>query len=287
MNVGIATIAAFLLLLPGIAFIVGVNIADKNVREIVFRNTPAELGYVIAVSLAVHLVLAIFTALLVLSTSLVLPANPPSFLAFIFRALSKFNAGAIYSEYLHLGGSADRIRNVLIFSLSYFLIAAGVGFYPGFVLGSWIQARRYRWTTFFVKHRWMLDLIQADKAPFVTARAVLKDKFTTKENDTTQHPLVIRGLLRDSYFGADGKLLYLVFQSFVVLMPDGSQSDYLKGLGSIDRPTAAEDKAPTEQLLLEGDRIETVRFSRRPQADNLDKRLRESEAATASMSDPN
>lgn len=44
MNIGIATIAAFLLLLPGVSFIVGVNIADKNVREIVFRNTPAELG---------------------------------------------------------------------------------------------------------------------------------------------------------------------------------------------------------------------------------------------------
>lgn len=40
MGIGIATIAAFLLLLPGVGFIVGVNIADKNVREIVFEIRP-------------------------------------------------------------------------------------------------------------------------------------------------------------------------------------------------------------------------------------------------------
>jgi hypothetical protein len=58
MNVAVATIGALLLLLPGVGFVTGVNLADKNVREIVFRNTPAEIGYVIVVSLVVHLAFA-------------------------------------------------------------------------------------------------------------------------------------------------------------------------------------------------------------------------------------
>lgn len=35
----------------GIGFIVGVNLADKNVREIVFRSAPAEIGFVISISM--------------------------------------------------------------------------------------------------------------------------------------------------------------------------------------------------------------------------------------------
>jgi hypothetical protein len=43
---------------PGFGFIVGVNIADRNAREIVFRNIPVEIGYVVVVSLFVHLFFA-------------------------------------------------------------------------------------------------------------------------------------------------------------------------------------------------------------------------------------
>jgi len=127
----------------------------------------------------------------------------------------------------------------------------------------------------------MLDLIEVDGSSFVTASAVLKDKFVTRQRDATQHPLIVQGLLRDSYFGADGKLLYLVFKSFVVLAADGSRSKYLAGLDTIAAPTAAGTVDAVDQLLLEGDRVELVRFFRRPQAENLDQRLRASEAATS------
>jgi len=55
MNLVLATIATLFLMMPGFAFIAGVNITDKNVREIVFRSTPAELAYVVTISLFVHL----------------------------------------------------------------------------------------------------------------------------------------------------------------------------------------------------------------------------------------
>ena len=270
MNVGIATIAAFLLLLPGIAFIVGVNIADKNVREIVFRNTPAELGYVIAVSLAVHLLLAIFVAVVTSTLVCILPLNTPRFLSSFVNSVGEFNAGAVYLKYQTLPtGTAGQIRNTLIFSLLYFLVAGGAGFDPGFHLGRWVRVRRFPWTTFFVKHRWMLDLIQIDDSTSVTARAVLTTKFTTgdrdttDQRDTTEHPLILQGLLRDSYFGSDGKLLYLVFKSFVVLKPDGSSSAYLSGLGTLEESVAVDTTATVDQLLVEGARIEMVRFSKR------------------------
>jgi hypothetical protein len=285
MNVGVATIAAFLLLLPGVIFIVGVNIADKNVREIVFRNTPAELGYVIVTSLAVHLLIAVFSACASAVVDLFLNVEAPGWLKSLGGFLPAFNAASIYLEYVALSANMliPNSRTVLIFSLSYFLFAAVCGFLPGVVLGRWVRSQRWAWTRFFVKHRWMLDLIQIEDLASVSARVVLKDKFAVGYSKK-EHPIILEGVLRDSYFGADGKLLYLVFKTFVVLEPDGARSLYFRGLGTLAQPARRQSGILSDQLVIEGDRIELVRYSRREippdQVVELDKKIEELIAQT-------
>jgi hypothetical protein len=168
MNIGLVTIAALLLLLPGVGFVVGVNFADKNVREIVFRNTPAEIGYVLVISLIVHLSFA--------------------YLAMKIGSLSEFNTAHLYASYLTFerAGAAVSDRDALAFlvaSLWYYLVATVTGFVPGLGLGLMVRRRpkgpigRFlgRFTSSFVKHRWMLQLIQRDQG--VRASVLLKDPF--------------------------------------------------------------------------------------------------------------
>jgi len=261
MNLGIATIAALLLLLPGIGFIVGVNIADKNVREVVFRNTPAELGYVIFVSLVVHLVIAVMAALAASGLSAISSLNPPEFISALIGRIDSFNAAFIYIENLDASKLASgKARDILIFSLTYFLIATAVGFLPGWVLGRWIREQRWYWTSFFVKHRWMIALIKTGNAGSITARAVLKDKHGI-DAQGKERPIIVEGVLSDSYFASDGKLLYLVFKAFSISNADGSKSSSLAGLGTLEESISTEP--PADQLIIEGDRLAAVRFSRR------------------------
>lgn len=182
-----------------------------------------------------------------------------------------------YLDYAALSANevSPKARTVLIYSLSYFLFGAFAGFVPGMLLGGWVRSQRWRWTRFFVKHRWMLDLIQIDELTSVSARVVLKDKFAVN-NAEGEHPIILEGILSDSYFGADGKLLYLVFSSFVVLQQDGAPTAYLSGLGTLDKPVRRQPGKVADHLVVEGDRIELVRYSRREfPLDELEKKLNE------------
>ena len=107
----------------------------------------------------------------------------------------------------------------------------------------------------------MLNLIQADTVVSVSARAVLKDKFADPA-DKVERPVILEGLVRDVFFGADGKLLYLVFDSFNVSNADGSMTSGLNAL-SRDGFTSADDQPISDQLVIEGDRITMVRYFRR------------------------
>jgi hypothetical protein len=251
MSIGLATISTLLLLLPGVGFVVGVNLADKNVREVVFRNTPAEIGYVIVISLAVHL---FYTVAPYIADTILPPPRPD---------LSNFNAAAIYVDYLkHFNKDAipspEDATHGLSVSLFYFLIAAVTGFLPGFSLGRLVRQRRGPWTSFFVKHRFMLDLIEVDPSVYVFARAVIKDRIDIQV-DKIERPVILEGTVRDSYFGADGKLLYLVFKNFKVNAVDGSTSPALDGL-VMSLPTG---KAPiSDQLVIDGENIALVRYTR-------------------------
>jgi hypothetical protein len=263
MNIGIATIAALLLLLPGVGFVIGVNFADKNVREIVFRNTPAELGYVIVVALVVHLLIAFLGAVVTALLSWLAPLSlPPT--SFIVRHIVEFNAASIYAGYSNGGISApEHARNFLIFSLSYFFFAAVIGFLPGLLLGHWVRQRKFWWTSFFVKHRWMLDLIPGRAVGSVSARALLKDRFPVgQDRNAKGQPVVVEGVVRDIFFAADGKLLYLVFDS---IRPSNipEHGSCFDGLSLQSAGDATEDRPIADQLVVEGDRVQMVRYYRR------------------------
>lgn len=250
MSIGLVTIAALLLLLPGIAFIAGVNFADKNVREIIFRNTLAEIGYIIIVSIFIHLLFAIVPYV-------------------------DFNVARLYTDYQNFHGSSEHLsletaRFVVIMSLSYFLAAALAGFLPGYLLGRRVR-HGGRWR-FFAKHRWMLDLAGMGKENTIYARVLLNLKFPTKD-ETAEYMIVVEGILRDSYIAADGTLLYLVFRRFTELKIPLATPPYL---GALIKTGQREASTEIDQLVIEGRGIVMARYHRLPlgiaeKAENLNK----------------
>jgi hypothetical protein len=249
MNVGLVTIVALLLLLPGIGFIVGVNTADKNVREIVFRNTPAEFGYVIFVSVIVHLVFALFPhvnfAQIYMKYAGIVqigntPANPPQL---------------------------EVARRLFALSLFYFLATAIVGFAPGLLLGYLVRMGAdyaykgyWRWVLFFVKHRWMVGIIPRDETSTIYARILLSDEKSATENDHN-YPVIIEGLVRDCYFDANGTLLYIVFRTFSAQGVNSTRAPYLDIL--LQQPgSSPASTPPVDQLVVEGRKVAMARYYR-------------------------
>jgi hypothetical protein len=106
----------------------------------------------------------------------------------------------------------------------------------------------------------MLLLMQTDT---IYARALLKDKYLIDEKAGDDN-LVVEGLLKDSYHGADGKLLYLVFyRIYKVCKPDGAETARLGGLSAVEPADPRIRDAVSDQLFIEGDRISMVRYFRR------------------------
>jgi hypothetical protein len=237
MGVTLPVIVALLLILPGVGFVVGVNFADKNVREIVFRNTPAEIGYVIVVSLVVHLAFAWFS--------------------------TTFNAAQIIYGYSgiasdipnHKAPTPEEVRSFFVGSILYFLSAAFAGFLPGVLFG---RAIRYLKLTFFAKHRWMLDLVGVRAGDIVYARVLLSPDFSS-DDGKSRRAIVVEGILFDSFFAADGKLLYLVFSDFREQHIALSTPPYV---GKFETNLSAKNITKPDRLIIEGQWIEMARYYR-------------------------
>ncbi|HEX4408264.1 MAG TPA: hypothetical protein VH206_05780 [Xanthobacteraceae bacterium] len=253
MSVTLVTIAALLLLLPGVGFIVGVNLADKNVREVVFRNTPAEIGYVVVISLAVHLFFVLFFA--------------------------SFNAAEVFHDYYALTfnypatankppepPTLEAVRTAFKWALVYFFVAAIVGFIPGYALG-W-GVRRYR-LTFFAKHRWMLDLLGTRRGDVVYARVLLAPNFVPDGADGA-HAIALEGILFDSYFSAEGKLLYLVFRKCVEEKIPLRSPPYVSKFENVLKLDLTETQ---DRFIVEGQSIAMAHYLRVP-----GKKIREDES---------
>jgi len=262
MTIVLATIATIFLMMPGFAFVAGVNISDKTIREIVFRGTPAELAYVVAVSLVVHWVFA------ALPTSNLNPANLVNeFL--VFGNLDTSNK---------LGPSALG-TDVVFWSLTYFCISAGIGGLLGLNLG--LAVRRWKWS-FFVKHRWMLMLVGLSDLDTIYAYAVLAQSFSQGkkgETDPGDGATVIEGWVRDSYFASDGSLLYLVFSDFQDSKVNLTQNHWLRSLSYGDR--RAKEKSH-RRLVLEGRRVAFVQYYERvptPPPSEIQKAIAESDTS--------
>jgi hypothetical protein len=243
MSIGFVTIAALMLLLPGIGFIAGVNFADKNLREIVFRNTPSEIGYVILVSAVIHL---------------------------LFSPIPYLNAAQLYVEFHNISIVKSEVafhpvRAALVNSFLYFFVTSAAGFVGGLFLGRGVR-RRESWR-FFAKHPWMLELPNVGENNWVFARVLLKHKFSVTENPDDEKPVEymigIEGILRNAYFDANGTLIYLVFRNFTEVKVPLKAPPYV-GVFVL----AGERTAPTrdDQLLVEGREIAMARYFRLPTA---------------------
>jgi hypothetical protein len=262
MTIVLATIATIFLMMPGFAFVAGVNISDKTIREIVFRGTPAELAYIVAVSLVVHWVFA------VLPSSNLNPAN----------LVNDYVVYANLQASDKLGPNAPEI-DLVFWSLTYFCISAGIGGLLGLNLG--LSVRRWKWS-FFVKHRWMLMLVGLSDLDTIYAYAVLTESFSQgKKGDNApgDGTTVIEGWVRDSYFASDGSLLYLVFSDFQDSKVNLAQNHWLRSLSHGDRRVTEKSH---RRLVLEGRRVAFVQYYERvpaPPPSDIQKAIAESDAS--------
>lgn len=158
MTVVLATIATIFLLIPGFAFIAGVNITDKNLREIVFRGTPAEIAYVVAVSLVVHWA---FTLPHVASVD-------PS------RLVESYMSWYQREPAPTLPPTHD-LAAILSLTLRYFLVTAVIGGALGVVLGLVVARWHFR---VFIKHRWMVEIIGAWRGNADYARVLTTPEYS-------------------------------------------------------------------------------------------------------------
>jgi hypothetical protein len=252
--------------MPGFAFIAGVNITDKNVREIVFHNTPAEVAYVVAVSIIVHFV-------------------------FTLAPVSSVNPGAILGRYVEWNPAspsptgrpaARELADIVSAALGYFIVSAVAGGVLGIALSKAIE----RWDIrFFVKHRWMTGLVGGGEREVVFARALTKPAYKQKGKDgeETELAVVVEGMVRDCYFTAEGTLLYLVFISYQERAVRLGDPLFDAPIGSIEvssdaRPSRGADTRRVPRLLrprspaanpdggilvLEGSNIARVQYARR------------------------
>jgi hypothetical protein len=248
MTIVLATIATLLLLIPGFAFIAGANLSDKNIREIVFRNTPAELAYVIVISLVVHFVfIAIPPAILPATSRFIIdPAH-------VFER--DFGASAA-----HTGSSPVSVPDIVLNALLYTIASGFVGGALGYALGTIVRVFEL---SFFVKHRWMLELATRRKGFIVFAQLLMAEKFSPAK-DQSDAIIVFDGTVSDCYFSADGSLLYLVLSSFretvvelgkppLVAVPQDS------GVSGV-RPEPAPDTSG--RLWIDGRQVAAVRYER-------------------------
>jgi hypothetical protein len=234
------TLATLFLLMPGFAFIAGVNITDKNVREIVFRGTPAELAYVVAISLIVH---TVFMAL---------PGWPGVLIdQYANQPVSATNGPAVVRSLSHL----------IFLALVYVILSACVGGLMGLALGKAVAKRRW---PIFIKHRWMVDLLGADKGNVVYARVLTSPKYVV-EKDSGDHGIFVEGYISDCFFAADGTLLYLAFGSSQTKLIKLDNAAFAAVSGSGTAPLGAASKG-NGRLLLEGRNVMMVRYQPSPAA---------------------
>jgi hypothetical protein len=252
MTIVLATIAIIFLMMPGFAFVAGVNISDKNVREIVFRGTPAELAYVVTVSLIVHLAFS---------------GVPMSFINSA-KLIDRFGAvvGVPAAQTLPPG---VHISDVVRAALVYFSASALAGGILGLALG--LAVRKNKWK-YFIKHRWMTMLIGlSNEKDTVYAYAVLSPSFAqgkgiaepgqlTMASEPGNGATVIRGWVRDSYFDFNGTLLYLVFGSFQDMKVNLSDAHWLAALAD-DHQSMSNSPRPSEgRLVIEGRNVALVQY---------------------------
>lgn len=265
MNIGFAALFALMLVLPGIGFIVGVNFADKNVREIVFRNAPAEIGYVISISMLVHL-----GFVLVARYGLVADAG------------GNFNAATLALRYTSATLHPETLTEpdaglLLIKALSYFLITFVVGGLAGAATGWFVRAG---YLDALAKHKWMLQFVGARASDVVYAQVLLAPSFpleTTEKGMTRtdggpteivrkrQHAIKLEGFVSDPFFDSTGKLLYLVFKRVVEAAIPLDEPPFLN---TEQRLTAeigpVKPARATDQLVVEGSQVAFARYQRVP-----------------------
>jgi len=216
MSLSVEALLILFFLVPGFIFVASVNFADRNIREVVFRGTLAEVAYVGFAAVTIHIGMsAIGLVDAVIEASLNLRFEDPNLPGSTNASTDQATRVAAFT-------------NVLI---TYFLVSSVISFVFGFSLAKLIKRLNIY---ALAQHPWLLDLIWAlesehqenggrEQGELIFATVVTKrDRpasgfpIDTPETASDSHEpidsaVVYHGPVYDCQFRADGTLTYIVF----------------------------------------------------------------------------
>jgi hypothetical protein len=239
--------------MPGFVFIAGVNVTDKNVREIVFRGTPAEVAYVVAVSLMIH------------TLALAIPYGPGGLIDEFAQWTADVASPASTQTLPQPAATQHLWSHLILLALGYVILSSIGGGLLGLGLGKVVASGRFPLITkYFVKHRWMIELLTTREGRAVFAQVITSQKYEAVEK-AGDSAIMVEGTVRDCFFGADGALLYLAFSSFQIRLISITN---ITEVSSADGTSVVTDAAVSGQgrLLLEGRNVLLARYETIPTA---------------------
>lgn len=181
------TILVILLLLPGVAFLVGLWSSERHTREVVRTTAIGEIAVAIFIALVLH---AAASWLL-------------SLLGFNWQGLLR--AFATYDSRPDPAIHIPLVRKWLPRTLGYVVVTALLGFGAGLLVARLIVLGPLR---FLATHKWVYDVMKFGfgKRGVVTAFVMTK----TSENDQT---LMYKGRLSEFFVSPDGRISYVVLKN--------------------------------------------------------------------------
>lgn len=239
MSVAWTTIVIVALLLPGVAFFIGLAIFERIPREVVRSNAISEVGMAIMLAIAIHTI--------ALST----------LYAFGFD-LSDYVAPLATYEKLAPHNLVSQVMQRLIAGALYVLATAAAGFGGGAIAAHLVVRGTMR---ILATHKWIYDVIDSGRRRRVVTAYVL----TTLSHEGKV--LMYRGRLQEFFLTQDGKLSYIVLKNcarYYMRFDDDQPrtGEQLKLFGTKQdlRPIGSWD-----YLMIEGTNIANVLFDPSPE----------------------
>ncbi len=187
-----------------------------------------------------------------------------------FFLTSQIGPGSLINQYAAWSAADSNnakqgldLSELVVSTLRYIIMSSVAGGLLGWVLGIAVARNK---VPLFIKHRWMIELLGADKGNVVFATVLTAPKYATGK-DSGDFAVLIQGYIRDCFFAPDGKLHYLAFRSSkatLVKLGDEALNVFSGAAGKPPGKPGNADNSAGSPLLLEGNNVLMVRYERLP-----------------------